>query len=368
MHTLSTAAIAAIMCPCANVFAQNAVFNVPADYPTIQSAIDAAHDGDSVLVGSGSYNEAIDFLGKEIVVESVKGSANTSIDGSGLSVSIVTCTSGETAESVLRGFTLLDGRSGTNDSSPPTFVGGGMYINGANPTLEDIIFQRCESSYGGGLYAIRSGSSITDCTFNRCIAKSNSGAAQVFFNNLDTDTGVTFTNCTFTENYSVLYGGAIHAIQGDHSLVDCTFTGNGGPWWDPISRADHGGAIAWWAGNGSVLTISGCTIEGNRAKLEGGGLWVRPGYDTVAISNTTICNNTPQNVEGRYTDLGGNTVCDCIADFNGNGAVDGGDLSVLLGYWGPCLDVDCAADLNFDGVINGIDLSILLGKWGTCSF
>lgn len=342
------------------------VINVPGDFGTIQAAMDAASAGDTVLVADGSYNEAIDFHGKEITVESENGSAYATIDGAGLKTSIVMCKTDETANSVLRGFTLLNGVSGTDEHDPATTVGGGMYLNRASLTLEDIVFQGCESGYGGGLYAFRSGSSITDCAFNRCEAKSNSGAAQVFFNNLVTNTGVTFTNCTFTENFSILYGGAVHAIQGDHSFVNCSFTLNGGPWYDTISRSDYGGAISWWAGADATLTISGCTIEDNRAKIEGGGLWVRPGYDTVNISNTTICTNAPQNVIGRFVDLGGNTVCDCLGDFNGDGVVAGSDITVLLGYWGKCNTIDCLADLNFDGVINGIDLAILLGSWGPC--
>ena len=348
------------------------VHNVPGDFGTIQAAIDAASSGDTVLVADGSYNEAIDFLGKEITVESENGSAYTTIDGAGLTTSIVMCNTDETANSVLRGFELLNGVSGTDDMDPASNVGGGMYINKASPALEDIVFQGCESGYGGGLYAFRSASIITDCAFNRCVGKSNSGAAQIFFNHLDSETGVTFNNCTFTENYAILYGGAVHAIQGDHSFVNCVFTLNGGPWYDKVTRTDYGGAISWWAGEGATLgvtlTITGCSIVDNRAKVEGGGLWVRPGYDTVDISDTTICTNAPQNVVGRYTDLGGNTVCDCVADFNGNGVIDGGDLSVLLGYWGPCNSVDCAADLNYDGMINGVDLSILLGDWGPCTF
>lgn len=342
------------------------VLDVPTEYATIQSAIDAAFDGDTVLVDDGSYNEHIDFLGKTITVESVNGSAYTTIDGTGITTSLVRCATNETAKSVFRGFTLLEGKVGSDEINPTAFSGGGMLINSASPTVEDIVFQNCESGYGGGLYALRSGSTITNCAFNQCVATGNSGAAQVFFNNPDTGTGVTFESCSFTENFSILYGGAVHAIQGDHTFSNCNFTLNGVQWIGSIPRTDYGGSISWWAGAGATLTIENCSIVDNEAKIEGGGLWVRPGYDTVEISNTTICTNAPQNVVGRYIDLGGNTVCDCIGDFNGDGVVDGADLSVLLGFWGVCNEVDCIADLNFDGVINGMDLTILLGRWGVC--
>ena len=48
-------------------------------------------------------------------------------------------------------------------------------------------------------------------------------------------------------------------------------------------------------------------------------------------------------------------------DIDGDGSVDGTDLSILLGYWGPCT---CPADLDGDGMVDGLDLTILLGNWG----
>ena len=344
--------------------AEGDVLNVPSGkYPTIQSAIDAASEGDTVLVAAGTYNEAIDFLGKEITVESTTGSANTTIDGTGITDALVTCVNGETANSVLRGFELLNGDSGRKvPGPPPAFAGGGMYINTASPTLEDVVFQDCESGYGGGLYAIWSDSVLTDCVFSRCGAAANSGAAQVFYN------GVTFENCQFIENFCVGYGGAVHAIHGNHVFNNCTFSLNGGPHWAPtVTWCNYGGAISWWTWKeGPRLTLNNCTIENNRASEEGGGLWVKPSFNSVDLSDSSICFNTEHNLFGRYTDLGDNTVCDCVGDFTYSGFVDGGDISILLGYWGPCLEEDCIADLNFDGVINGADLAILLGLWGPC--
>ena len=49
-----------------------------------------------------------------------------------------------------------------------------------------------------------------------------------------------------------------------------------------------------------------------------------------------------------------------VADINGDGVVDGKDLTRLLGSWGSSAT---GADLNGDGVVDGQDLAILLAAW-----
>ncbi len=47
--------------------------HVPADQSTIQAGINAAANGDTVLVAPGTYNEQFNFNGKSIVVRSEDG-------------------------------------------------------------------------------------------------------------------------------------------------------------------------------------------------------------------------------------------------------------------------------------------------------
>lgn len=49
------------------------------------------------------------------------------------------------------------------------------------------------------------------------------------------------------------------------------------------------------------------------------------------------------------------------ADLDGDGAVGGADLGLLLGSWGAC--PGCAPDLDGDGTVGGVDLGLLLGAW-----
>lgn len=54
----------------------------------------------------------------------------------------------------------------------------------------------------------------------------------------------------------------------------------------------------------------------------------------------------------------------CPADLDGDGRVDGVDLSLLLGAW---MTDDADADLDGNGEVSGADLAIILGSWGICS-
>lgn len=84
----------------------------------------------------------------------------------------------------------------------------------------------------------------------------------------------------------------------------------------------------------------------------------------------------------------------CTGDLSGDRAVNGADLSVLLAQFGDrndctpsaaalaiedpeereaVCDIECMqsrprADINGDGVVDGLDLTILLGNWECCEW
>ena len=51
------------------------------------------------------------------------------------------------------------------------------------------------------------------------------------------------------------------------------------------------------------------------------------------------------------------------ADFNGDGRVDGLDLTTFLTQWGVCAGCDCTADFDGDCVVGGPDLAVVLSSW-----
>ena len=145
------------------------ILNVPGDYPTIQAGINAAVNGNVVLVAEGTYYENINFMGKAITVASryhldgkeshirktiINGSQPVDPDYG----SVVIFASGEDTNSVLCGFTITGG-SGTlniNPGFPPIRRGGGIFFgaSGAKITHNIITNNKVENEvwcFGAGL-------------------------------------------------------------------------------------------------------------------------------------------------------------------------------------------------------------------------
>jgi hypothetical protein len=108
---------------------------------SIQAAIDVAGDGDVIMVGAGTFGENINFNGKAIAV--VGAGPSSILRGTGTGP-VVTFASGEGGDSVLDSFLITGGSADR---------GGGVYIDGASPTvLRNVIFNNQAREQGSGVY------------------------------------------------------------------------------------------------------------------------------------------------------------------------------------------------------------------------
>jgi hypothetical protein len=97
-----------LVCCLASAAASGATLRVPQHFATIQSAVDAAHPGDTVIVGPGTYVENV-VIQKSLRVRSSHGAAATTIDANFRSSPVTIVGTGVERVS-LSGFRLIHGR------------------------------------------------------------------------------------------------------------------------------------------------------------------------------------------------------------------------------------------------------------------
>lgn len=93
---------------------------------------------------------------------------------------------------------------------------------------------------------------------------------------------------------------------------------------------------------------------------------VIPAGDSCTDDSTCGTGKTCQKTQGDSNDDGIGDVCECYADFNGDGAVAISDVFLIKSEWGRTdCDVDpCETDMNADGVVSLKDLGMLQREYG----
>jgi hypothetical protein len=357
---------------------------VPAEYATIQSAIDAAQPGDEVVIAPGTYtgagNKNLDFWGKAITVRSTDPEdpavvAATVIDceDSGIGFWFV---SGEGPDSVLAGLKITNGHGDAGGAvacyeSSPTFIncvfwlnvaieGGGLFCYYASPTLIgctiagnechhatgyangggvacywdcDLVLTNCNVycngvsgayAQGGGFYAVGRGSlALTDC-----IISCNTASATEFASGgglrCDTQHNLVLTNCAVDANLAYssqgAEGGGLFAIRASATLINCRIDSNA------VSAPNgHGGGVC--AEERGSIALANCTITENNATTYGGGV-----YCFLLADVTMASCSVTGNVVG---DFGGSVCCRHATSLTATACTISGDL-VTRGLWLAC--------------------------------
>jgi len=253
-----------------------------ADFDNIQAAIDAASDGDEIIVMTGTYTSTqaghvVNMLGKAVTLRSSDPSdpdvvAATIIDGEGARRGFA-CFNNETNKTMIVGLTIAGGYSvdydydGDGNLTLWENAGGGMYNYESSPTLNGCTFNSNTSDdEAGGMFNYSSSPVLTTCTFTNNTSTQDGGG---MYNH---SSSPTLTNCTFDGNNAADKGGGMRNYSSSPTLADCAFTGNTASFGSGIHNAS------------SSPAIENCTFTNNTSTQDGGGMYNHSECTTIAAA------------------------------------------------------------------------------------
>lgn len=273
------------------------ILNVPDDFDTIQAGIDAAEEGDTVLVQPGIYEENIDFIGKAIAVfGDFDDPSNVIIDGSERG-SVVTFSHDEPEGAMLLGFTI---RNGFNEN------GGGILCNGiARPVLKHLIVTSNRAEVcGGGICALDgSHPSLSSSIIEIDSACSGGG---IYYSG---DAALDLYSVTVCDNFASNMGGGIFGrttsqMNISHVSIVNNYAGS------------IGGGYYHWQYEGVAPLMEFVTISGNNSEVLGGLCIEANGGED--FTNCIFWNNSQRDfyhhIQGRY--IGPDAINISFSDFD----------------------------------------------------
>ena len=360
---------------------------VPAQFPTIQSAVDAAVPGDVVELADGVHagpgNKDIEMDGKAITIRSASGDPDYCIIDCGYEGRGFHFHSGEGSGSILEGLTIMNGQVEEDDG------GGGIYCNRhSSPTIINCAIRKNTAGWGGGVACEGSRPTLINCLLVANSA-SRSGYTAATGGGLysGSRSNPTLRNCTISENTTIAgHGGGVYSYFGDAALSNCIVWNNAPEDIfvdDSTPLITYSNVMGGWTGVGNIdadprfLDPDGAdnapdTWEDNDYRLAPSSPCIDAGTNGE-VTSTIDLDGHPRIVDGQWDR---NAIVDMgpyeftPADLDGNGAVNMVDYSL----WADCLagpvssyPVACdLADLDSDGDVDLGDFARLARVMG-CS-
>ena len=272
-------------------------------YTTIQSAINAAGNGDTVLVAPGTYYENIDFLGKAITVTSSAGAATTILDGSKGQNPAVIFRNNEGSNSIFNGFTVQGGGFDGSPVPAGNYGTSGIVVTGGTPVISNNILTHnfCNSIESSGSPLIEHNE--IDNTLDHGYCGSGGGSAIWLFGSLSVPQVTVLDNLIQNNTLSGLdfaggNGGAGIAVWGAYAaIIGNTIRNN--------KTLGDGGAILSF--NTDYVVVLGNLIYGNQASTDGAISLLPPGntvgpFIGIVGSNTIYGNMQTASLGGPFAD------------------------------------------------------------------
>ena len=337
-------------------------------YPDIQSAVEAAADGDEIWVEQGTYiltnsiviNKSISLYGGFTGAETTRterawASNATILDGNN-AVRCVHVADTNSVTARIDGISMTRGLTGADNGAA---IWNGNFTGTITGILEVAncdFFLNTSGKHAGGIYNDVGFLTVTNSTFTQNTGVNRGGAIC----NYALSPGITMTlvDCLFDSN-SAANAGAIYAANNagtTNIMTGCTLTANQA---NPSGSGD-GGAILCDAS----LTVSGCFFDGNAAGRNGGVFGARGDTGRNArFSNCLFIRNSALNgaalcINGSSGPLGVVSAVNCT--FAGNTLKAGGKGSTLYTSK-PTNDVNSLFEvvncILWDNATNAIDRS-----------
>jgi hypothetical protein len=299
----------------------------------IQSAVDAAAAGQTVLVSNGIYRLAQPVtVSSAVIVRSLNGAAVTTLDGAGAA----RCVSLLHANAVVAGFTIARGSAD---------LGGGAYCSQPATIRDCVIRDNVSAGSGGGLYCTN-GATVRNCSIYGNSADGNGGGIYAFAGWLAVE------NCTVVSNVAAKGCGGVRVSTGDAAVINTIVRFN--------TPSNYAGRITFT----NSCTVPAAPGPGNTTndpafvnlaardlRLQAGSPCIDSGVNLPAVAFDL--DGLPRPLDGNADsvaawDMGAYEFASATADTDGDGMPDAWELAYGLS---PVTN-DAAGDLDRDDFLN----------------
>ena len=321
--------------------------HVPADFSSIQSALNSARQADTVLVSPGQYHENIHFNGVNIVVGSLYLTtgdttyiSQTVIDGDSKGRA-VRFSDGEDSTTVFCGFTIKNGKFPNSASDN---MGAAILCSDSSPILKNLVIVDNQGSNGGVVAFVHSDARFMDSRLENNIS---SYGGMIYLE----DTRASLSNILVRSGFS--YDCGIYISRGKPVIRNMVVN-------NLTSVSSYVKSFNVMYSVESDAEVKNCIISEN----DGYGFYIESGNPSVSHSAfwnnkrgsigitdgiTSIGRNITVNANNDSCDAYGNIQCD--PQF-----VDSGKGDYHLKNTSPCIGTGVSADFplaDIYGVIRG---------------